>query len=76
MCSNYEECKALLDENKVDAVISDVMDLSDDLKTIARFNSLSSYISLDINSPYLDAIDEAVSQIKLSEPMYLNDRYK
>lgn len=76
ICSEYSECRAKLNAGEVDAVISDVMDLTDDMKTLARFNNATNHISMRLNDPALVFLDDALGQLELDEPLFLSDLYK
>lgn len=67
----YSQCRQALDSGEVDAVISNIMDLTDDMKVLARFNSLSNYISMTFGNPYLDVLDAALKEIKMDSPSFL-----
>ncbi|MEA4941763.1 MAG: transporter substrate-binding domain-containing protein [Oscillibacter sp.] len=76
ICSEYNECRAKLNAGEVDAVISNVMDLSDDMKMLARFNNATNHISMRLNDPSLALLDDALGQLELDEPLFLSDLYK
>ena len=68
---SYDEVRTALDNGEVDAVISSIMDLKDGLKTLARFDSVFSYISMSIDNPYLDILDNALEELKVSDPAFI-----
>lgn len=76
ICSEYNECRAKLDAGEVDAVISNVMDLTDDMKMLARFNNATNHISMRLNDPALVLLDDALGQLELDEPLFLSNLYK
>lgn len=67
----YTLCRQALDSGEVDAVISNIMDLTDEMKVLARFNAVSNYISMTIGNPYLDSLDAALKEIKMDDPSFL-----
>lgn len=71
----YNECRAALDTGEVDAVITNIMDLDDETKTIARFSLVSNYIGTMADNPNLEAINNAISRIKLEDPTFLSSLY-
>lgn len=75
-CDEYNECYQKLLTGEADALVSNIMDMNDGMKMIARFNSISNYISMTLDNPYLHILDDAVAQIKLDEPMYLPNLYE
>lgn len=74
--SEYNECYEQLKQGNVDALITNIMDMSDDMKMLARFNSISNYISMILDSPYMNTINDAIAEIKLDEPMFLSNLYE
>ena len=73
--AEYNDCKAALDAGEVDAVISNIMDLDDTMKPLARFTTRSNYISMTLGNPDLDTLNDALSRIKLEEPTFLSNLY-
>jgi len=76
ICSEYNECRAKLNAGEVDAVISNVMDLTDDMKMLAQFNNVTNHISMRLNDPTLFLLDDALGQVEQDEPHFLSDLYK
>lgn len=74
-CSEYNECRDKLMSGEVDALVSNIMDMDSNMKMLARFNSISNYISMPLNNPNIERIDEALAQIKLDEPLFLSSEY-
>lgn len=74
-CSEYNECLRKLESGEVDALVSNIMDMNDDMKMLARFNSISNYFTMKINNPMLAELDDALRQIKLDEPLFLPELY-
>lgn len=74
--SEYNECYEQLKQGNADALITNIMDMSDDMKMLARFNSISNYISMILDSPYMNTINDAIAEIKLDEPMFLSNLYE
>ena len=73
---SYADIKAALLNGEVDAVISSIMDLSSDMKVLARFDSVSSYISMTIDNPNLEVLSDALDEIKMDNPSYLSSLYE
>lgn len=71
----YSQCQQAMDARKVDAVITNVMDYSDEYKVLSRFCYQTNYICAGKDSPYIGKIDEAIGQIKLNEPTFFTERY-
>lgn len=67
----YALCRQALDSGAADAVISSIMDLTDELKVLARFDSVPNYVSMTIGNPYLDVLDVALNEIKMDDPSFL-----
>lgn len=72
----YNECREALEQGEVDAVISNVMDLDDEMKKLERFSTVSNYISMLIGSPEIDVIEDGLSNLKQNEPTLMADLYK
>lgn len=72
----YEQCRLALDEGDVDAVVSNIMDLDDGMKILARFDPVSNYISTAMGSPYLEDLDKALAEIKADNPAFLPALYQ
>lgn len=72
----YAPCREALDKGEVDAVISNIMDLTDDMKILARFNSVSNYISMPLGSPYLEVLENALHEIKMDDPTFIPALYQ
>lgn len=73
---DYNSCRQALDDGKVDALVSNVMDLTGDMKTLARFNNISNYICMTAGNPMLLELDNALAQVKLNNPTFLSQIYK
>ncbi|MGN0311156.1 MAG: response regulator, partial [Lachnospiraceae bacterium] len=71
----YNQCQQALDARKVDAVITNVMDYSDEYKVLSRFCYQTNYICARKDSTWIGKIDEAIGQIKLNEPSFFTERY-
>lgn len=72
----YALCRQALENGEVDAVASNIMDLDDNLKILARFDSVSNYLSTLADSPYLDLLDTALNDIKMDDPAFLPSLYQ
>ncbi|MDD3337017.1 MAG: transporter substrate-binding domain-containing protein [Eubacteriales bacterium] len=76
LCDGYAECRAALMNGSVDALISNVMDLTDDMKILARFYSVPSYLSMTLGNPYLSVLNDALYEIKMDCPTFLPHLYE
>jgi signal transduction histidine kinase/DNA-binding response OmpR family regulator len=74
-CDDYSQCRSELDDGTVDALISNIMDLSSDMKVLARFDNIPTYISMRIDDPDIDVINEALKDIKMDNPSFLTSLY-
>ena len=75
---NYNECKAALENNEVDGVISNVMDKTDDMKILSKFTVTHNYIVMKNSNPYYKDVNKALTELKLAEPTFqsdLNEKY-
>lgn len=72
----YNACREALDNGEVDALISNIMDLDDEMKQLDKFDTVSNYISMRIGDRNLLAINNAISQISQGEPTFLSELYK
>lgn len=71
----YNACRQALEDGQVDAVISNIMDLDQDMKQIERFSTVSNYIAMLIGSTDMERINEGISELKQNEPLFLSDLY-
>lgn len=69
----FNECKAALDAGEVDALVSNIMDFSSDLKVLERFNPTDNYIVMRKGDSNLNVIDNALSNIKLDDASFFNE---
>ncbi len=76
ICGDYNECRAMLDSGTADAVISNVMDLTDDMKILARFDNTTNHILMRQGDPALSLLDSAMSRLEINEPLFLSGLYK
>ena len=70
---DYNECKQALDDEKVDGVISNVMDLTGDMKILNKFSVSHNYIVMKNTNPYYKDVNKALTELKLAEPTFEND---
>ena len=70
--NDYNECKQALDDEKVDGVISNVMDLTDDMKILNKFSVSHNYIVMKNTNPYYKNVNKALTELKLAEPTFEN----
>ena len=73
---NYNECKEALDANKVDGLISNVMDLTSDMKILSKFSVTHNYIVMKEINPYYKDLNKALTELKLAEPTFQTDLTK
>lgn len=71
----YNDCRDALKAGKVDALLTNIMDMEADMKLLAKFSSCSNYISMTRDNPYLDVLDEALYQLNMQEPTFLAGLY-
>lgn len=75
---DYNACKEALDEGKVDGLISNVMDLTSDMKILSKFSVTHNYIVMKEINPYYKDLNNALTELKLAEPTFqtdLNEKY-
>ncbi|MDD3411489.1 MAG: ATP-binding protein [Eubacteriales bacterium] len=73
---SYDACVAALQSGEVDALITNIMDFQSDYKILARFHSVSNYITMTIGNPMLSKLDVALSRIKMDSPTFLLELYR
>ncbi|MDD4850096.1 MAG: ATP-binding protein [Gemmiger sp.] len=73
---NYNACRAALDAGEVDAVITNILDMTPDMKQLARFPTVCNYISMTLGNPYLDVLNDALAELSMDEPAFLANLYK
>ncbi|MEA4994113.1 MAG: ATP-binding protein [Oscillibacter sp.] len=76
VCDDYGEARAMLDSGMADAVISNVMDLTDDMKILARFDNTTNHIRMRQDDPALSLLDSAIGRLEMNEPLFLSGLYK
>ncbi len=76
VCGDYGEARAMLDSGMADAVISNVMDLKDDMKILARFDNTTNHILMRQDDPALSLLDSAMDRLEINEPLFLSGLYK
>lgn len=59
-----------LENGTIDAAITNALYLKDEYKLLGRFSPMPSYYILQTDSPYMDALNEAMTTIMLSEPEF------
>ncbi|MEG0919085.1 MAG: transporter substrate-binding domain-containing protein [Anaerovoracaceae bacterium] len=74
--NTYEECLKKLNAGKVDAVLSNIMDLTDDLKLLQKFDKINNYIIAKEDFKYMGQIDKAIDKIKIERPTYFSNLFK
>ncbi|MGI6502264.1 MAG: ATP-binding protein [Anaerostipes sp.] len=71
----YNESYQLLKEKKVDALISNVMDMNGKMKLLSRFQNQYNYFSMVKGDSRLDILENAMTDIAVNEPTFLNELY-
>ncbi|MGN0169938.1 MAG: response regulator [Lachnospiraceae bacterium] len=71
----YNQCKRALKEQKLDAVITGIMDYDVGYRILSRFCYQSGYICARKGSPCMKKLDEAIGQINLAEPTFFYETY-
>ena len=73
---DYNACKEALDNGKVDGLISNVMDLTSDMKILSKFSITHNYIVMKSINPYYKDLNKALTELKFAEPTFQNDLNK
>ncbi|MDO5560702.1 MAG: response regulator [Oscillospiraceae bacterium] len=73
---NYEQVRKALENGEADAIISNVMDMTDDMKILMSFNSVSNYISMLKGNPDLNTINEGICRLRIDDPEFIPKLYK
>lgn len=71
----YNDCYQALINGDVDALISNIMDLTDDMKILSKFSIKNNYITMRKGDPAFATVNEAVISMKLTEPSFQSDLY-
>ena len=74
--SDYNACRAALDAGKVDGLISNVMDLTDEMKILDKFSVVNNYIITLKGNPCYTAVNNAMTRLKLENPSFQADLYE
>lgn len=84
--SSFEDMKSDLVSGKLDCLISNDMDLSNDTKILARFRPIEAYASMKksvsdgaggtIDNPYFTSFDKILSSFGMDEPSVLGNLYE
>lgn len=69
---SYPNCRQALEEDQVDAVISNIMDYDKGMKVLARFNPGDNYIVMRMEDERITTINTALCDIKLDDPLFFN----
>ena len=72
----YNDCYDALLRGEVDAVISNVMDMTDEMKMLDRFCVTTNYITAVKGNKYYSLLNNALTSMKLSEPSFQSDLYE
>lgn len=75
-CNDYNDSRDKLVSGEADALVSNIMDMEDNMKMLARFNSISNYFTMTFGNPIINTLDEATIQIKLDEPLFFSKLYE
>ncbi len=73
---DYNSCRDALDNGTVDGVISNIMDLTDDMKVLDKFSVVNNYITTLKGNQYYTIINNAMTQLKLENPSFQADLYE
>lgn len=77
LCHTYDECRTLLKEGEVDAIITDVMNYDDSsMKMLERFHTETNYIAMRKDDSRIYDINEAITRISLDNPTFFTDQYR
>lgn len=74
--SDYNQCYQALRDGKVDALVSNVMDLGHEMKILDKFSITDNYIMGLKNSLYMNKINSALTQLKLQNPSFQTSLYE
>ncbi|NLG02714.1 MAG: transporter substrate-binding domain-containing protein, partial [Clostridia bacterium] len=73
---NYNSCRKALENGTVDALISNVMDLTDDMKILDKFAVSDCYITTLKGNPCYLPINNAMTELALEDPSFKTELYK
>lgn len=73
---DYNACKNALEQGQADALISNVMDLTDDMKILDKFAVTKNYITTLKDSPYYAIINTAMTEMELENPSFQSNLYQ
>ncbi|MEG2144379.1 MAG: transporter substrate-binding domain-containing protein, partial [Oscillospiraceae bacterium] len=66
----YDLCLGAVKNGEADALISNVMDMTDELKILDKFGITRNYIIMRRDDSRFAALDKAISKIKVNEPYF------
>ncbi len=73
---DYNSCRAALDAGEIDGLISNVMDLTDDMKILDKFSVVNNYITTLKGNPCYSIINKAMTKLKLENPSFQSLLYE
>ena len=73
---DYNSCKAALEAGQIDALISNVMDLTDDMKILDKFLVVNNGIITLKGNPCYTIVNNAMTELKLENPSFLSQLYE
>lgn len=73
---DYNSCKSALEAGEIDALISNVMDQTDDLKILDKFSLVDNCITTLKGNPYYTIINNAMTELKLDNPSFQSELYE
>lgn len=74
--ADYNRCKAALDAGEIDALISNIMDFTGDMKILDKFSLVSNCITTLKGSPYYTVINDAMTELNLANPSFQSALYE
>ena len=74
--SDYNSGREALNNGEVDGIISNIMDLTDDMKILDKFAVTKTYITTLKSNPYYTMINDAMTELSLENPSFQVDLYE
>lgn len=72
---DINDCRQAMKSGEIDGIVTNIMDLTYDLKMLDRFYNINNYITTMQGNPLMVEIDEALSELKLEEPSFQMELY-
>lgn len=73
---DYNHCKEAVYKGQADALVSNVMDLKDNMKILDKFAVSKNYIVTMKENPYYTIINAAMTELELENPSFQADLYE